>query len=141
MPFSSYLEVAEKLLVTTVSGVVTDEELWAHQNKLLKNHIYEVPQFELVDTRSVESWQISSAGQCQLALIVQHFEEQMRGLRVAMVAKTQHIYGMFRMWELQRENLDYKVKVFRYYDQACQWLGVPSIRQQPHASCFSSTEL
>ncbi|MBU0677739.1 MAG: hypothetical protein KJ626_06450 [Verrucomicrobia bacterium] len=32
-------------------------------------------------------------------------------------------FGMFRMWELIREDVDYQVMVFRDYDKAIEWLS------------------
>jgi hypothetical protein len=46
-----------------------------------------------------------------------------------MVASTDVCYGMFRMWELRREDLDYSVSVFRDVAAARQWLGFPPIKE------------
>jgi hypothetical protein len=41
-----------------------------------------------------------------------------------MLAVSDVCYGMFRMWEMRREELDYTVSVFRDPGAARAWLGV-----------------
>ncbi len=140
MPFSSHFEVEKKLLVTTLTGRITDKELLSHYGNLLYSNAFKEVHLELVDARAVESWQATPTAQWQLAAIARHFDDQLNGLRVAMVAPTDHIFGMFRMWELQRADLDYEVHVFRHYDQACHWLDVSTLRSEGQAVGVSHTE-
>jgi hypothetical protein len=66
---------------------------------------------------------LTAEGLTRLAGVVEANLEMLRGGRVAMVATTDVTYGVFRMWELQREGLNYEVQVFRDLDLALTWLG------------------
>ena len=46
-----------------------------------------------------------------------------RGGRVAMVATRDDVYGMFRMWGIMREDLNYEVRVFHTMAEARDWLS------------------
>lgn len=113
------------LVRTVMSGEVTDEELLAH---------YQQPFFlefsgvwrELVDGRAITTYSISSEGQQRLAVFARMHTDKLKGGRVAMVAATEVAFGMFRMWQLQREGLGYDVRVFRDADEALAWLAEPA---------------
>jgi len=64
----------------------------------------------------------TAEGQQELAVLVGGLEDQLRGYRLAMVADSDLVFGMFRMWDMQRADLDYEVRVFRDYDDALAWL-------------------
>jgi hypothetical protein len=40
-----------------------------------------------------------------------------------MVASSDVTFGMFRMWEIQREGLGYQIQVFREFEPALAWLA------------------
>lgn len=115
------LEVEGSLLRTIVFGRVTDEELLAH---------YALPEFqffsgkwrELVDGREVTEMAVTMDGQKRLADLASTSMDRLRGGRVAMVAATDVTYGMFRMWQLRRESMEFEVSVFRELAPAMEWL-------------------
>lgn len=115
------LEVEEPLLRTIVFGRVTDEELLAH---------YGLPEFqvhkglwrELVDGREIVDMAVTADGQRRLADLASTATDRLRGGRVAMVAATDVTYGMFRMWQLRRESLEFEVRVYRELEPALAWL-------------------
>lgn len=91
---------------------------------------YQQPQFhelarpwrEIVDGSQITDMAITPEGQRQLAILAAAYPATLQGGRVAMVALTDITYGMFRMWEIQREELDYTVHVFRNFEEAIAWL-------------------
>jgi hypothetical protein len=110
------------VLHTVLVGRVTNDELLAH---------YERPPFheprdvwrEVVDGRLMTDMAITVDGQRRLADMALAFVDKLRGGRVAMVAATDEAYGMFRMWEMQREGLGYDVQVFRNFAEAMEWVA------------------
>lgn len=118
------LEVDESLLRTIIHGRVTDDELLAH---------YAAPEFqavrapwrELVDGREITDMAVTPDGQLRLAELASTSMDRLRGGRVAMVATTDVTYGMFRMWQLRRESLEFEVRVFRELEPALAWLKEP----------------
>lgn len=66
---------------------------------------------------------VTTAGMRDFQAFVAAHAERLKGGRVAMVAGTDLVYGMFRMWELRREGLGYGVRVFRNFDEARAWVA------------------
>ena len=61
-------------------------------------------------------------GQEKLVVLAATRASQLQGGRVAMVATSDVTYGMFRMWEVQRSEIDYEVQVFHEIEKARNWL-------------------
>ena len=112
------------VLHTVATGVVTDEDLIQYYawDRILKPT---PPWRELVDGSGIEAMQVTFPGQRRLQDAVSAYDRFLKGGRVAMLAASDAVYGMFRMWELQRENLSYTVRVFRSRDEALAWLAAP----------------
>jgi hypothetical protein len=114
------------LIHTRLVGRVTIEDLLAHY----ASPALDVPRGawrEIVDDRAMTEMAITANDQERLAAFVATKAPLLRNGRVAMLASTEVCYGMFRMWEIQREDLDYSVTVFRDVAAARQWLGFPPL--------------
>jgi hypothetical protein len=110
-----------RTLHTILSGRVTDEELLAYYQSPMV-HADRGTWREVVDGSEIAEMAITPEGQRRLAALAAGQLERLRGGRVAMVARTDFVYGMFRMWELQREGLGYEVQVFRDLAEATAWV-------------------
>jgi hypothetical protein len=121
LPISRDLERYPHAICTVLTGTVTDAEVLAY---------YRDPELvppgdkwlELVDGLGVSGIGLTAEGYQQLALLLARQQERLRGGRVAMVATRDVVYGVFRMWELQREGVGYTVRVFRELEAAREWL-------------------
>lgn len=116
------------ILHTILSGRVTDGELFAYYRDLPED-TFAGTWRELVDGREIAEMAITPAGQMQLASLAEVQIARLRGGMVAMVATRDSVYGMFRMWEMQREGLGYAVRVFRAFDEAIAWLSHGAARK------------
>ena len=116
---------------TCLVGRVTNEELLAHYDlPVFREH--RGPWRELVDGRATTEMAVTSEGQARLAAFAATtFASSLRDGRVAMLASTDICYGMFRMWEMRREDLNYTVSVFRDEAAAREWLGLPPVEGPP----------
>ncbi len=103
-------------------GEINDNLLLSYAHALQENNYLGGFGLELVDGREVNAHATTRQGMEAFAEAARQVEDQIRGRRVAMVAGSDVTYGMFRMWELRREDLDYTVRVFRDYDEALAWL-------------------
>lgn len=121
MPIVRRAESDPALIVILLLGRVTDDELLAYYIPLIPAHDY-LPWRELVDGTQVTDLAVTTQGLDRLAALVARSIEKVRGGRLAMVAATPVVYGVFRMWELRREDLDYEVRVFRDLEPALAWL-------------------
>ncbi len=109
------------VMYSILTGRVTDEELFSHYNLPVFQKC-SPPWIEIVDGREITDMAITPEGQNKLAAIAATKINQLRGGRVAMVASTDITYGMFRMWEVQRGDINYEVRVFREIEAALNWL-------------------
>ena len=123
MPIVRQISGPTDVIRTVLSGTVTDEELLSYYHALVLVDI-DGRWREVVDGRAITSYSITSNGQRQLAKFMAQHAERLRGGRVAMVAASEVTFGMFRMWQLQREGLDYQVEVFRELDEALAWVRI-----------------
>ncbi|MBW2734102.1 MAG: hypothetical protein JRH20_17070, partial [Deltaproteobacteria bacterium] len=59
----------------------------------------------------------------RLGALLSQYRGELTDYRAAMVATTDVVYGMFRMWEMGRGSLGYELKVFREEAEARSWLA------------------
>jgi hypothetical protein len=87
------------------------------------------PWLEVVDGRGITEMGVSAEEQRTLASVAESMSQALKGGRVAMVAVDDLSYGVFRMWELQREGLGYSVHVFRDFTEARAWVTARTVPQ------------
>jgi hypothetical protein len=121
VPITRRIDADPTLIYTILSGRVTDTELLSYYERAIAQKAHD-PWRELVDGTQVTEMVLTQEGLTRLAGIVEANLEKIRDGRVAMVATSNITYGVFRMWELQREGLNYEVRVFRELDLALAWL-------------------
>ena len=115
------VEEAGPFLQTVASGVVTDAELLAYYFPF--HRLSPGPRWlELIDATEVTDLRMTSKGILAVRNRAATFPDLLLGGRVAVVTAGELIHGMLRMWEAQRNNLDYEFKVFRNADTARAWL-------------------
>lgn len=115
------LEIEGAIWHSVLYGRLTDDELLAYYQR----PEFEAPRerwLELVDGSDLAEMAVTSAGQRRLAEFASLQTDRLRGGAVAMVAKSDLAYGMFRMWQMRREGLGYAVEVFRELEPARKWL-------------------
>jgi len=83
---------------------------------------------EIVDGRGISKVLCTASEQQQFVDLISKHPEELRGSQVAMVADNPVAYGMFRMFEIQRDDLAYEVRVFREFDEALKWLTATNNR-------------
>lgn len=111
-----------KILWTRFVGDLDDAGLLQYYQRMKTENMLQKYKRELVDGRQIGAMHTTAEGQQELAVLVGGLEDQLRGYRLAMVADSDLVFGMFRMWDMQRADLDYEVRVFRDYDEALAWL-------------------
>ena len=121
MPINRRLYGDPDVIYTLLYGRVTDDELLSYYMRAI-TEIGDSPWREIVDGTLVTEMALTTEGLKRLAGVVESNLEKLRGGRVAMVAASDITYGVFRMWELRREGLNYEVRVFRELDAALAWL-------------------
>lgn len=121
MPVDYVIAKERCLILSTGEGVVTFEEIKAHQDRLLADP-ERAPRFsQLIDMVAVQRlvWSIEEAR--LLASVVVLAPESRR----AAVAREKSVYGMFRLMQAYHEAVPNHSHVGIFYtrDEAIQWLG------------------
>ncbi len=119
-----HYDLKDGVVYTILADCVTDEDILSYyQQPFFEDS--KSPWREVVDGRKITDMQITPDGQRRLAELVAKKADKLKGGRVAMVATRDLTYGMFRMWEVQRGNIDYEVRVFRDFNKALEWIMLP----------------
>jgi hypothetical protein len=128
---ASYVILPEhNLLVTTLSGRVTDSDLLNQQTQLRNDPGFRPDLVQLVDT----------SGTTEAALTSQGVREAARNTTVAPSTRraiytlTPSHFGLARMFELSAPGGEGNIKVFMDWSEACAWVGVPASVIAPYTS-------
>lgn len=125
MPFNAEPHPDHRLIVTRLTGSITDEELLAYYTSRFEDHSIGRGLRELVDARNLEYFQVTPDGQDRLVQLFQPHEAVLDGVRWAFLATGPFSYGMFRMFEAQSGAIPLEIDVFKTPEGAALWLDVP----------------
>jgi hypothetical protein len=123
MPLTYEILPAEKLIVTTATGTLTDEHVLDHKRRLSADPLFSNELVELADVRGVTDLQVTPEGIRSFVdfdRTVEHEESHRR----AVVASEAFTFGMARMYQLSSGSNDASLGVFRTIEEARRWLGL-----------------
>ena len=124
VPVDSVFCPDHPLVATTGSGVVTEEELLAYWQKDYADHRIPWGTPELLDLRAVERFEVTSAGLRKLVAIdVKYAKQQHAPSRLAIVAPSDLLFGMIRMYQILSDSNPNSIRVFRDLSGVEEWLG------------------
>ena len=110
-------------VITTYTGVVTDEELLSSARErttpIEKTDSY---RYLLSDFTDVSSFEVSSAAIRRIAHLADKMIQRNPGIRVAAVLPTDLEFGMGRMWQSLTKKGEATAVVVRTMDEAVKWL-------------------
>jgi hypothetical protein len=112
------------VVFTKATGVLTDDELVAHKQDLLRDPAFKPGMVELSDVRGVERLEVTPEGIRRFVAQDKASADQLRGFKLAIVASKDVVYGMARMYELRTDGDPLLVNVFRDMEEARTWLGL-----------------
>lgn len=116
--------------VATFSGTVDDAELLGAYRSLLASPDYDPRVNDLVDMRPVTRFDVTGDAIRDLVRAFSPLDAAMVQTRLAIVAGSDLVFGMARMYELLRSDTPEDIRVFRDMDVARAWLGESGQRQQ-----------
>jgi hypothetical protein len=124
MPMRSVIHKEHRLVVTTGEGRVTLDEVFAHQNELLRDPDFNAEFDQLVDGTAITDVSMS-VDEIRRAISPKVFSP---ASRLALVVSSPHVYGMMRMTQTYHEmsaNDVPRMSIFHDYRSALKWLGIP----------------
>ena len=120
------LRVLEKgaLLHVVFEGTVTDADLQQLSDELLGASESVPGQRELIDLRGVEAQQVSSDALREMSERFTAADRAPGSVKSAVVASTDFIYGLARMYQTFRSESALQLQVFREMEEALEFLGL-----------------
>ena len=131
MPFRYTIYKEMRLVVSTVFGRLTYDEIKEHQDKLLSDPGFDPGFNQLIDAREVAALDIS-IDEAKLAANRRMFSP---GSRRAFLATSPAVFGMGRLLETYHEMSATPSRAGVFYDlsAALDWLGLESLPESPPA--------
>jgi ABC-type transporter Mla MlaB component len=126
MPVAITVNAAERIRYTTMSGDVSEEDVISAFTRAMAQLGVEESLDQIIDMRDVQRLDVSGAGIWQLAELVRSTDDPAVVRRVAVVASSDQLFGMARMYQALRSTGSgpAKYRVFREMRAAREWLGL-----------------
>jgi len=113
------------LIYINLVGTVHDDEFSAAIDSALHDPQYQAGMNSLIDFRAVERFDVSNNTiQQAVGTIGKELDRHGQHWKAAIVAPTNLVYGLSRMYQILREGSMEEVGVFRDDDDARVWLGL-----------------
>ena len=127
MPVTWRIRKDARLITCVHAGEVGDSEFLASYEAMLGHPDFRTGFARLVDLRAAASSARSSEALRTLATMLRrrHAEGE-AGARTAIVAPSSVSFGLGRMFEAFGADIPGETRVFRGFDEAVDWLGVPA---------------
>jgi hypothetical protein len=123
-PIEFSYDVESRIRTATFRGVVGDRDLLTAYEELLRDPDYAPEAHDLVDLRRVERFEVTTEALRRLIDMFRPIDRLGHRTRLAIVAGSDHAYGMGRMYEMMRgDDVPEEIEVFRDMDAALRWLG------------------
>ncbi len=126
MPISYRIDKQRRLVLTTATGVLTDEELLDHKRALIVDPEFEPGMRELSDVRTIERLSVTPAGVRKMVALDQDHADRLGDYRLAIVALADASFGTARMYQMLTEANVQNIGVFRQMEEAEKWLELAS---------------
>jgi len=122
MPITYDLDSSTDVIVTRMTGVLTDDQVLAHMKALRADPRMHPGVRQLVDVRDVTDFKVTPEG---IRMFTSLGRATPTGHRLAIVAVEDVTFGMARMYQMSRS--DERVGVFRTMEEARDWLGLEPV--------------
>lgn len=105
------------------SGFLTEDELVEARTELQSDtEAMRRVTFALIDLENVVELRLDREGVRRLVGIDEHLAKLTSGMAVAIVAASDHTFGLARMWEVMVERTGWPIRVVRSHPEAHAWL-------------------
>lgn len=128
MPASYRIDTSRRLVVTSATGVVSEDDLTGHQQRLRRDPGFDPSFDQILDFRNVTEMPISGESVRQYVARSPWGD----GARRAFVCDRDLVYGLARMFEMLSADRPEAVQVFRTLQEAEAWLGLDDVSSSGH---------
>ena len=123
MPMHFKVDLELGIVVTSVEGDVSDEDVIRHAQALLADPAVHGLN-ELLDVSGREEISVSTGTVKAAARLLRERGENRPGGRLAILADSDPVFGMARLYQAHRDHPHGEIGVFRDRRKALDWLGV-----------------
>ena len=123
MPITYSIDHERGVVLTTASGVLTDDELLHHKRKMTSDPNFKPGLVGLSDIREIAELAVTTEGIRSLVKQDALDAERLKGFKLAIVASDDVVFGMARMYQTMTQDNVFNVRIFRDLDEAKKWLG------------------
>ncbi len=120
MPASYRIDVERRMIFSTATGVVTDEDLRGHRERILADPDFGASFDQLWNFQDAAKIDISATAVRQLAR-ARSYEP---GVKRAIVTPSDLGYGLARMFQILHDEAPEDLRVFRDLEEAMKWLDL-----------------
>jgi len=110
------------ILISRFKGTLADHTLADYAYQLIHDGHLARHDRELVDGSLVTAVTLTPAGPQHLENVARNHPHLLLNYRLAMLGPSDLVFGMFRMWEMNIDDMAYQIKVFRQREEAMNWL-------------------
>ena len=121
MPYTAYWE--EKGVHWVFTGDVSNEEMFASNVEIYEDPRFPDIQYGIVNYLAVDHYNVSSDAIFNLATMDKVASQRNPHLKLAVIATTQLLKGLTRMWELSGGSSVWEYKIFEDETSAREWLN------------------
>ena len=124
MPMTYSIDSTRLAISTTASGVLTDQDILAHKNKLLSDPDLKPGMVELMNLQGITKAEVTPDGIKRLAVLDDSDKEALGDFKLAIVVSQDLMFGMARIFEALTTEGPPSVFVSKDVDSAKSWLGI-----------------
>ena len=124
MPITYTIDSAQSLVLTMATGVLTSKELLEHKERLVEDPQFRPDMLELSDVRDITGLEVTPEAIRQFVQKDADHAEKLGDHKMAIVVRTDIVFGMARMYEMMTSQNLPGVGVFRDLNEARKWLGL-----------------
>lgn len=121
MSASYRIDSSQRMIFSSATGVLTDDDLLTHQDRVTNDPGFDPTFSQLWDFRHVSDVEVTNATLQELA----GARSFRAGAKRAVVAPKDVLYGMARMFQMLHGEAPEDLRVFRSIDEARNWLRLP----------------
>ena len=125
MAITYCIDMERGVVFTTITGVLTDDEIVQHKQKLVRDPDFSPGMRQLSDVRGVERLDVTPDGVKHFAALDEEHTDELGDHRLAIVVSDNAVFGTARMYQAFTVRNVEQVSVFRSMNEAREWLGLP----------------
>ena len=127
MPITFSYDDHRRIIVTNLSGKVTDDELVEYYDELYRNERFLNGANELLTTEGLLEIDVHTNTMMHVTQLTRELSARLPGKKIALVPRTQLEYGYARMYELLTDGSGWDRRLFESVDEAVAWLQTSTL--------------